>query len=138
MLKNGKCIECPPGKFGKSCSKNCPDGYYGKFCSSKCTCFEGQICHYKKGCIQSPERSKANYDACLQNEPRMGNRSCCVNERTVGKQCQECWRGRFGKDCKYPCPVRRYGRFCLGTCNCTTNEICNREMGCILIKSESF
>ncbi|XP_062607818.1 uncharacterized protein LOC134269626 [Saccostrea cucullata] len=55
---------------------------------------------------------------------------CCTNQRVLGEDCQDCWNGTYGNDCKHKCPQNRYGRFCLNRCNCAANESCHYATGC--------
>nr|XP_022344998.1 cell death abnormality protein 1-like [Crassostrea virginica] len=126
-------IECPEGTRGKDCSETCPINFVGNNCSKVCDC-SADNCH-SQGCIETPEQMKTKYDKCINKKESF---ECCVNQRRSGDKCIDCWNGTFGMNCKYKCPKRRYGRFCLKKCNSSTGESCHSIIGCSECRRETY
>ena len=49
----------------------------------------------------------------------------------------DCPIGWFGQECKTPCPDGHYGLKCKNSCNCSDDQICDGQEGCVYNNTDS-
>ncbi|XP_062619322.1 N-acetylglucosamine-1-phosphodiester alpha-N-acetylglucosaminidase-like [Saccostrea cucullata] len=78
-------------------------------------------CQYIRGLIDGP-------GVCKDNG---GNLRCCTNYQRKDTDCIPCELGTYGVNCTGgPCKYGYYGFGCSKKCHCTTDQLCDRKIGC--------
>ncbi|XP_062600950.1 uncharacterized protein LOC134262575 [Saccostrea cucullata] len=83
------------------------------------------IFYFANGIIQL----KDGPGVCKNNDET--NLKCCTNYRQKDDFCEPCEVGTYGDSCTGgPCVYGYYGFGCQSKCNCTSDQYCDRKIGC--------
>ncbi|CAD5119301.1 DgyrCDS7928 [Dimorphilus gyrociliatus] len=141
---NGTCpAGCDPGWKSHSCSVPCNGNEYGENCGGECHCQNGATCVSTTG--ECPKNGKCAPG--YRGDDKRCDKKCDVNTcgqdcLTVCNKCSNqacnhidctcsgpCFPGFKGANCNTPCDDGKFGLGCVGTCNCLTQNVCEKATG---------
>ncbi|CAG2227486.1 unnamed protein product [Mytilus edulis] len=134
FLRDGKCQECPAGKWGQHCLLECLENYHGVQCKNICNCLDGKKCDPVHGCIcdigfNGPQCSNVcpygSYGVQCSKECSCANDADCD---PVSGVCI-CHAGWFGNHCTQACSNGTYGTNCTAECMCSKDAKCDHVTG---------